>query len=169
MITSAGAVHLRHQPAGEAGVMALGGRCEDDFDLCAELAGSQGLDHLIVSASVENAGLVIERSKVPEANGRSSGWKVMASHDDQRHEFSHFRKRLEHGRGDAREAFVRISKNEPGDFHLIKFGGVVGSRSETQSDGSDKKQVTGKELKVSLNGLRHVRVIVVAERRFPEQ
>ena len=78
----------------------------DDFDLCAELTGSQGLDHLIVSASVENAVLVIEPNKVPEANGWSSVWEVMASHDDQRHEFSHLPKRLEHGRGDAGEAFV---------------------------------------------------------------
>lgn len=53
-------VHLRYQPAGESGVVALSGRGENDFNFRAKFAGGESLNHFIVPASVKNPGFVSE-------------------------------------------------------------------------------------------------------------
>ncbi len=163
------AVHLGHEPTGELRMVALGGGGEDDLELCSEFASGEGLDHFVISTSVEEAGFVVEFDEVAEAEDRGVFGEVVFSENGEGHAGLDLGKGLEHGRGDAGEAFVRVAKNEVRDGHLVEFGGVVRAICEAKSDGADEEEVAGEELEVGFDSGGDIGVEVVTKRGSPKE
>lgn len=163
-------VHFFHEPAGEAGVMALGGGGEDDFKLRSKLTGGESLDHFVVSPGVEEPGVTIfEGDEFPEANGRSVVGQVVPPHDDEWHLLLHAGKGLQHGGGDTGEALIRVAEDEQRNGHLVDGGGIVGAGCKAEPNRADEEKIAGQKFKISLDCLRNVGVIVVTESGFPKE
>ena len=98
------AVHLSHEPAGEARVITLRGRSEDDLKIGSEFSGGQGLNHFIITSSVEDTGLVFELTQFAKRNDGNVLGQMMLSKDGDRDFFADFGEGLQHCRGHAGEA-----------------------------------------------------------------
>lgn len=106
------AVHLSHEPAGEARVITLRSRSEYDLKIGSEFLGGQSLNHFIIASGVEDTGLVFELTQFTKRNDGNVLGQMMFSKDGEGDFSTDFGKGLQHCRGHAGEARVGIAEND---------------------------------------------------------